>query len=548
MKVDRNIETSNQMLGFAWGLEIILCTSGMVTALVLAYMGLVGTSNESLSTYSWGLLVIAAFPLIAIALSELIKIPLTKGLVRAKSYVVKCISFIGLVLICWLTFESMMMSQETVMDVQQKKVKETKRKVNSILDEIKLTDEKMFALNSLSPQEIRKNSYEGVKSQLQEINNQIDDLEKSKDRLSKSMNPAEIAELKRQIASYEKSIETLEDNRRLQLNDINDELKQINLNEQNELENVTFGKNRIKEHYAKLRDGIKIDKNNLNETFKTEKDKINKKITTLNNKVTKLSIPSESVAYDLSVINQQLSEANQNRLDIRQKVDEQIDNEIAIWEKKSTRIDSLKLEKAELGEELNQYREILESGSGNSFIHRMAAIFYGVDNLADLTEEQIGVFKIIFMVTVALGVSTIGPILTFVALNLQKESEEPKKRKLRLALRKMLIDLRRKLRKSKEVRKKKVAHSIRKALVDLRKRLRSPKIVKEVLEVEKEVEVIKEVPVERVVYQEVIKPEPVEIPVIIQVPVPTDPKDLPRMEDLKKSDIKPIAALGGLNQ
>ena len=81
------------------------------------------------------------------------------------------------------------------------------------------------------------------------------------------MNPAEIAELKRQITSYESSIETLEDNRRLQLQDLNDELKQINFNEQNELENVTFGKNRIKEHYAKLRNDIKIDKNNLNETF-----------------------------------------------------------------------------------------------------------------------------------------------------------------------------------------------------------------------------------------------------------------------------------------
>ena len=197
------------------------------------------------------------------------------------------------------------------------------------------------------------------------------------------MNPAEIAELKRQITSYESSIETLEENRRLQLQDLNDELKQINFNEQNELENVTFGKNRIKEHYAKLRNDIKIDKNNLNETFKNEKAKINKKITTLNNKVTKLSIPSESVAYDLSVINQQLSEANQNKLAIRQKVDEQIDKEIAVWEKKSIQIDILKLEKAELGEELNKYREILESGSSDSFLHRMAGIFYGVDNLAD---------------------------------------------------------------------------------------------------------------------------------------------------------------------
>ena len=118
------------------------------------------------------------------------------------------------------------------------------------MDKIKLKDEEQLALISSTPEEIRKNAYDGVKNQLQEINNQIDDLEKSKDRLSKSMNPAEIAELKRQITSYERSIETLEENRRLQLQDLNDELKQINFNEQNELENVTFGKNRIKEHYS----------------------------------------------------------------------------------------------------------------------------------------------------------------------------------------------------------------------------------------------------------------------------------------------------------
>ena len=132
------------------------------------------------------------------------------------------------------------------------------------------------------------------------------------------------------------------------------------------------------------------------------------------------------------------------------------------------------------------------------------------------------------MISIALVVSIIGPILSYLALKLQKESEEPKRKSVRQALRKMLIDLRRKLRKSKEVKKKKVTHSIRKALVDLRKRLRSPKIIKEVLEVEKEVEVIKEVPVERVVYQEVIKPEPVEIPVICSGTCSNRPKRFPK--------------------
>ena len=521
MKVDRNIETSKQMLGFAWGLEIILCISGILTALTLAYIGLVGNSKEPLSTYTWAVLLTGALPLIAIALSELIKIPLTKGLVRTRSYLVKSVSFIGLALVCWLTFDTMMMSQENFMDTQQKSVKESKRKVNSILDNIKLTDEKIIALNSLTPEEIRKNAYAGVENQLQEINNQIDDLEKSKDLLSKSMNPAEISELKRQIMSHEKSIERLEENRKLQLEDLNEELKQTNFNEQNELENVTFGKGRIKEHYLNLRENIKIEKNNINETFKNEKAKINKKITTLNNKVTKLSIPSEAVTYDLSLINKQLSEANQNRTEIRQKVDQEINNDIALWEKKSTRIDDLKLEKAELGEELNQHREILESGSANSFIHRMAGIYYGVENLADLTEEQIGIFKLIFMISVATVVSTTGPILTFVALNLQKESEEPKKSKLLFTLRKMLIDL--------------------------RKRLRNPKIITKTKEIEIEKEVIKEIPVEKVIYETVVKPEPYEVHKYVQVPVPTDAKDFPEMADLNNNEkVTSISSHGGV--
>ena len=85
MKIDRNIETSKQMLGFAWGLEIILCVSGIVTALTLAYIGLVGNSSEPLSTYTWAVLLTGALPLIAIALSELIKIPLTKVVISIVS-------------------------------------------------------------------------------------------------------------------------------------------------------------------------------------------------------------------------------------------------------------------------------------------------------------------------------------------------------------------------------------------------------------------------------------------------------------------------------
>ena len=45
-------------------------------------------------------------------------------------------------------------------------------------------------------------------------------------------------------------------------------------------------------------------------------------------------------------------------------------------------------------------------------------------------------------------------------------------------------------------------------------------------------EVIKEVVVEKIIYETVVKPEPYEVPRIVQVPVPTDAKDFPRMADL----------------
>ena len=83
--------------------------------------------------------------------------------------------------------------------------------------------------------------------------------------------------------------------------------------------------------------------------------------------------------------------------------------------------------------------------------------------------------------------------------------------------------------------------------IALIKRFRNPKIVTEIKEIEVVKEVIKEIEVEKIKYEEVIKPEPVEIPIFVQVPVPTDPKDLPKMEELTKDNLKPISAIGGLN-
>ena len=86
-------------------------------------------------------------------------------------------------------------------------------------------------------------------------------------------------------------------------------------------------------------------------------------------------------------------------------------------------------------------------------------------------------------------------------------------------------------------RQSKVRPALRKTLITLRKRLMQPKIIKEIEEVEVEKEVIKEIEVEKKVYEKVEVPTPYEITKFVGVPVPTDPKDLPLMPEINDSGL-----------
>ena len=126
-----------------------------------------------------------------------------------------------------------------------------------------------------------------------------------------------------------------------------------------------------------------------------------------------------------------------------------------------------------------------------------------------------------------------GPVLTYLSLRLKLDASG-KKRKLHNSLRRMLLSM--------------------------RKRLQEPKIVTEIKEVEKEVEKIVEVEIEKKVYETVEVPtvvevekkvyETVEVPTpyevqkFISVPVPTELKDLPFANNVSSINDKKVY-LGG---
>ena len=102
---------SKFMLLFAWTLEILLCISGILIAFTLSYIGVTGES-KILSLDSKLILLVGTLPLICVALTELLKIPLAKGFLLSRSLPMKGIAAIALVFICTLTFETMLTGQE----------------------------------------------------------------------------------------------------------------------------------------------------------------------------------------------------------------------------------------------------------------------------------------------------------------------------------------------------------------------------------------------------------------------------------------------------
>ena len=518
--LDKN-KTSSWMMRFAWTLEVILCISGMLIAFTLSYIGVTGES-QILTLDTKLILLVGTLPLIGVALTELLKIPLVTGFMYAKSWMIKGVAGVALTAICILTFETMLTGQEQLFSLRAEQIKVQKQDENRMIEQIQLFDNQIASISGLTPAEIKKEANAGIQAQLTAINEQIDDLRTREESLITSNNSAEVSELLRQVKQLEDTKKTLIDNHRTNLKEINNEKLSLNSDEQNELENAGFfRKGGVGNKFVQRREDLETRRSNLTETFNSEIDSADRSIGKLNRKIAKLSEPSESLKSSLELLASQIIDLQNEKNEIIKSNNKQVELNVLEAKNSKAKISSLMIEKVKLTEELNHTRDTLAISAGESFIHRLAAKFYGVENLADLTEEQVGNFALLFMCSVAGVVSLAGPFITFVAVSIQLQDEEKKPNSVR--------------------------RSMRYAFIALIKRLRNPKIVTEIKEIEVEKEVIKEVIVEKIKYEEVIKPEPVEIPIFVQVPVPTDPKDLPKMEELTQDNIKPISAIGGLN-
>lgn len=515
----KKYDTSRWMLKFAWILEVILCVTGMLIAFTLSYLA-VSNGYAELTFNQKLILIIGMLPLVGIALTELFKIPMMTGIMYARSKIVKFIGILTLGAICFLTFETMLTGQEQIFALRAEQIKVQKQNQHNLKEQLALISNQINAIDNFKASDIKKEANEGIQAQLGSLNDQIDDLRDQEEKLESSNNSAEVKELLRQIESINLSKSNLNESHRVNLDALADEKLTLDNNEQIELNNATFFKGKIKKDYADRRESIDQEKLALIESYKNEMSGFEQNIALLNKEVAGLIKPSESVQQNLVLISSQIIDLQNQKNKIIESTNKQIEINVENARNSKARINRLNITKAQISQELNQVRDDLSARSGESFIHRLSALYYGVDNLAELTEEQVGKFSLIFMMSVAGVVSLAGPLLTYLALSLVIQEDIPKKGFLR--------------------------NTLRLGLISIYKRFKSPKIITEIREIEVEKEVIKEIPIEKIKYEEVIKPEPIEVPIFVQVPVPTDPKDLPKIEELKADNLHPIRAAGGL--
>ena len=152
--LDKN-KTSSWMMRFAWTLEVILCLSGMLIAFTLSYIGITG-DDKILSFDTWLILLVGTLPLIGVALTELLKIPLVTGFMYAKSWIIKGVAGVALTAICILTFETMLTGQEQLFSLRAEQIKIQKQDENRMIEQIQLFDNQIASISGLSPAEIKK--------------------------------------------------------------------------------------------------------------------------------------------------------------------------------------------------------------------------------------------------------------------------------------------------------------------------------------------------------------------------------------------------------
>ena len=594
---------------FAWVIEIIAAFIGLMIAWSMGFQTYQFYVNEYGSFPMIHLfdLLLAALPFLMVASIELLKIPFCKLVYLNKSFRIRVLFSIVLVLVTFITFETLITGFERQFNnisiqvsVPQKKLSVLTKKIEYIEESIEnlenTTDDSISEEVTLQREEAAKSrdaAIETLKAQKDQfltissgtLLKQKDQIEADIKRLIEDRNEIIVnIETRSKLArdSKENEIENIKDRRDEKI--VNTEKYFISVSEEEQLNQSIARKannETIAAHRVKILDlegyiAAAKEDSSLYIFFSGDLSKWNKEIASLNVKIEKLLDGNSKLGLTTitslnAEINKILSEADtkitkiedeislshskeledkseietnflKNRkvkyeelseieskqiLDSKYKTEiAEIDHQIQLRQKayndEIDRIDAFRRgegdkltqkndEIVQLERELGPYKDQqLELGFSimeayeQTQIYRIAKSFYGIEDGIIITEEQISFVAKIWFGSLAGIVSSMGIFLAFGAFIFLYAGNEYQTKKPSGFLKR----------------------AFRKTLIARRKKYNEPKIVTKIQEVEVPKEVLKEVPVDKIVIQEVKVDVPVDKIVIQEVPVEVIKKEV----------------------
>lgn len=509
-------ETGERLISFAWILEITFVILGLIVALSISMTALIG--DEGSFELTW----LELIPLLpglliwfAIAFTELIKIPLTQGIMHNKNVLVKIGMTCFLGFICFLTFEAMSTGLDNSASLRLKNVNNKFTEIDALDNQIATLEEQIVVKEPINEEKLKTEAYIAIKPQIEAIDNQIDQLKNQITDLQSSNSINEINELKRQSeylrVQNDKNLNTIFDLEKLYQNKI----EQSYANEKNEIKGV-WNKDKIRKKYKQERDLLNAEKAQRIESLQNTITQNEQKILELDATIAALSAIDPETAALISSYTAKIDSLTDEKRSLYTEINASIAMKIKKSQLNSNKVDELLEQKFALEVQKNDVVAALND-SQSDIILTVAKLFSNAENISDLSVESIEQSKMIVVVSLALAVAIIGPLLTFLSMCNFLEETQPKG-------------------------PNRVFASVRRYFVEARKRLRQPKIVEKIVEKEIEVEVIKEVPVEKIVKEVIEVPTPIEITKYVSVPVPTNPEDLPNIEQA----VRQPRVLGGV--
>jgi hypothetical protein len=553
-EMELNIKNGKRLVWIAWAIELTAASIGLFIGITTAiasidyYNSLEGAGALTGNTFSN--VFVGAAPFIIIAAVELTKIPLVLGFYRVKSFVWRCLFVATLMLLIFVTFETLFNGLERQFSATESKISIPKRALQVERANSADLEKRLNEVNTRTVEDIEQDYLNKINQELDDRKQALDSARNQKEKetavirnqltslTEQSINVSDIGGLNSRLdrargdldkleARYSAANKDLRTSRENLFSDHGIQLQQLESEENEAVGNkgLFASESGIREGFKEKRLQLVLAKNqtlgaieqeisDLESTYRADRDKIGEQITAAeNNLSSSQSYQSGSLQNNFDQLNKQIERINSSfsvsQDDIVSRSDLRIENlnsqkEAIVNLQKQRELELPNIENAILDSRsriVSTEESINAAAQGNN-IYRMTQKIYGHEKASLVKEEELRVVMFVWFGTIAFIAATVGSVIALAGFIMQ----DPQSFKGHsTSIRSVLADLIRAI--SSHYRNRRVGlirSSFRRLIVDMRKYLRSPRVRFKEIKVREIVE--KPVPgPERIVYKEVPK-------------------------------------------